>query len=233
VDMSERLPYLSRINELAAYSCAEAARYLGLPVTTVRAWIRGQPYRTNTGEHYFQRVIIPTDEESKSLSFGNLVELFVLSSLRRVHGVPLKNIRAAIHLTRGYFGTQHPLSDLDLLTDKNDVFVERFGEYLNLSQDGQLEMKSELQECLRRIEKDASGIPRKLFPLGIAAKIAIDPRVNFGRPSIVGVGVPTDVVYDRFNSGESLEFLASDYKCNEALLREAIRYEGFSRNVAA
>jgi uncharacterized protein (DUF433 family) len=228
--MSERLPYLKRINELPAYSCAEAARYLVLPVSTVRAWIHGQPYKTKSGEHYFQRVVIPADEETKSLSFGNLVELFVLSSLRRVHNVSLKNVRAAIHLTREHFGTQHPLSDLQLLTDNSDVFVERFGEYLNLSRDGQLEMKAELKDCLRKIEKDASGIPRRL---SVAAKITIDPRVNFGRPSIVGVGIPTEVVFDRFNSGESIDFLATDYRCQGDLLEEAIKYERFSRNLAA
>ena len=41
---------LCRINELPAYSVAEAARILGVPVTTVRAWVRGQLYMTKSGE---------------------------------------------------------------------------------------------------------------------------------------------------------------------------------------
>ncbi len=230
---SDRLPYLKRINEIPAYSCAEAARYLAIPVTTVRAWIRGQPYQTKSGERFFRRVILPADEETSMLSFGNLIELFVLSSMRRAHRVPLKNIREAIQRTRDTFRTEHPMSDLDLLTDKTDVFIETFGEYLNLSRGGQIEMKAELADCLLKIEKDASGIPRKLYPRGVQVRIAIDPRINFGRPSIVGAGIPTEVVYERFSSGEDFDFLATDYRCDKSLIQQAVEYESLARNVAA
>lgn len=227
------MPYLKKINDLPAYSAAESARFLGIPVTTVRAWIRGQPYMTKSGERFFRRVIVPADPETGSLSFGNLVETYVLGSLRRVHGVPLHNIRSAIERTRVEFHTEHPLSDLDLLTDRTDVFVEQFGEYLNLSKDGQIEMKAQLVDCLRRVEKDSAGIPRRLFPRKDHSGIVIDPRVNFGRPSIAAAGIPTEVVFERFSSGEDLDFLAKDYRCERPLIQEAVEYERHSRKAAA
>ena len=233
VPVSDGMPYLKKINELAAYSAAEAARFLGIPVTTVRAWIRGQPYMIKSGERFFRRVIVPADPESGSLSFGNLIEVFVLNSLRRVHGVPLRNIRSAIERTRKDFRTDHPLSDLDLLTDRTDLFIEQFGEYLNLSKAGQIELKAELVECLRRIDKDSAGIPRRLFPRKDHARIAIDPRINFGRPSIVGSGILTEVVFERFASGEDLDFLAKDYRCERQLIQKAVEYERHSRKAAA
>ncbi len=229
--MPDRLPYSQRINDIPAYSCTEASRFLEIPVSTVRAWIRGQPYRTKTGEHLFARVIIPADETTGYLSFGNMVELFVLKCLRRTHEVPLPRIRDAIERIRGTFHSQHPLADLELLTDRRDVFIERFGEYLNLSRSGQIEMKRELEHCLKRIERE-SGIPRKLFP-GKTMKIAIDPRVNFGRPTLVGAGIPTEVIWERNSSGEDVDFLAGDYQCAPSLIREAIEYEADTRAVRA
>ena len=75
------------------------------------------------------------------MSFQNLEELYVLSSLRRFHAVPLKNVRNAIAYLREAVRTDHPLADRDLLTDRSDLFIEKAGKYLNLSRAGQLEMK--------------------------------------------------------------------------------------------
>ncbi len=38
--------------ELPAYTLAEAAHYLLVPLTTVRSWVSGQPYRTASGRRF-------------------------------------------------------------------------------------------------------------------------------------------------------------------------------------
>jgi uncharacterized protein (DUF433 family) len=157
----------------------------------------------------------------------------VLDTLRKSLNVPLRSIRSAIERTRSFFETDHPLSDLHILTDRRDVFIEQFGEYLNLSRDGQIEMRTELEKCMHKLEKDTSGIPIKLFPMGNPGIIEIDPRINFGRPSISGCGIPTEVLFERFSSGENIDFLATDYQCSPVLIRQAIEYEESSRKRAA
>ena len=233
MNTSERFTYIERINTLPAYSCAEAGRFLGIPITTVRAWIRGQYYTTKAGEKLFRLVIIPAETETGYLSFQNLVELFVLKSIRRIHGVPLKKVRSALERLRTSSNTLHPLSDVNLLTDRSDLFIEHFDDYLNLSRDGQLEIKEDLRQCVRKIEKDPNGIPLKIFPQGTRSNISIDPRINFGRPSLVGVGIPTEILFERHTSGENVDFLAVDYRCDKSLIQEAIDYESTSREKVA
>jgi uncharacterized protein (DUF433 family) len=55
--------------------------------------------------------------------------------------------------------------------------------------------------------------------------ILIDPETSFGKPVLVGTGVPTSSVADRYKAGESVEELAADYdlKCDE--IEGAIRCE--------
>jgi uncharacterized protein (DUF433 family) len=55
--------------------------------------------------------------------------------------------------------------------------------------------------------------------------VLIDPRISFGKPILVGVGVPTSVVADRFDAGETTAELADDYGCEEAEIQKAIQYE--------
>src|SRR5262245_3101136 len=72
--------------EIPAYRVTDAASYLGLPVTTLRAWSRGMNYRHKDGSKgYFKPVFSLPDSERSLLSYLNLVEAFVLSSLRRKH----------------------------------------------------------------------------------------------------------------------------------------------------
>jgi hypothetical protein len=65
--------------ELPMYGIGEAAVYLGIPRSTLASWIRGQEVRGRTR----MRSIIEPDRETGLLTFNNLSEAYVLSSLTR------------------------------------------------------------------------------------------------------------------------------------------------------
>jgi uncharacterized protein (DUF433 family) len=53
----------------------------------------------------------------------------------------------------------------------------------------------------------------------------IDPQVSFGRPVLVGTGIPTAVIAGRYKAGESMDALADDYGRQRFEIEEAIRCE--------
>jgi uncharacterized protein (DUF433 family) len=55
--------------------------------------------------------------------------------------------------------------------------------------------------------------------------VVIDPRLSFGRPVLAGTGIPTVVIAERCNAGESMEELASDYSRSRTDIEEAMRCE--------
>ena len=83
--------------EVPAYTPTEAARIIRRPVSTVRSWTRGSRYTTSAGKRFWPPIV---PAHPPYLSFQNLVELYVLSSLRRLHTVPLKSVRNAIAYLR-------------------------------------------------------------------------------------------------------------------------------------
>lgn len=216
--------------EVPAYTPTEAARIIRRPVSTVRSWTRGSRY-TTTGGKRFWAPILPA--RPPDLSFQNLVELYVLSSLRRLHAVPLKNVRSAIAYFRDTAETDHPLADCDLLTDRSDLFVEQTGEYLNISRAGQLEMKAQLHRCMRQVDRGVDGLPDRLRLLDpknesvVAAEV--DPEIRFGQPRIPGTGIPTAIIYERWRAGEAAAQLAAVYERPVAEVSSAISYEESSR----
>src|SRR5262245_31742716 len=80
----------------AAYALTEAARYLKLPVATLRSWVAGRPYPRAEGMGRFRPLIHPPQRQPPTLSFWNLIEAHVLRSLRTHHGVSIRAVREAL-----------------------------------------------------------------------------------------------------------------------------------------
>lgn len=212
-----------------AYRIAEAAQYLGIPAATLRYWVAGARYRTKAGRRV-ARPLIRTPEPG-ILSFQNLVEAHVLDGLRREHEISLQALRRALDYVAKRLHSTHPLTDCDFETDGVDLFVDRYGALIDVSADGQMAMREVLRAHLRRVERDAAGLPVRLYPytrkrlVDEPRVVVIDPRVQFGRPVLVGTGIPTEVIADRFKAGESLHDLAHDYGRTADEIQEAIRAE--------
>lgn len=212
------------IRTTAAYSMGEAAHYLNLPPTTLRAWCLGQ--------RGFRAVIRLDGKSLWALSFLNLVEAHVLAAIRREHNVPLPAVRKALKYVQDHLDLNRPLVQAAFETDGVSLFVERLGQLINASKEGQTAMREILQAHLKRIERDGKGLPIKLFLFtrrdgtGQApSPIVVDPRISFGRPVLVGRSVPTAVLADRFKAGDSLRELAEDYEAPSEAIEEAIRCE--------
>ena len=194
----------------------------------------GRTYKTEKGLKRFEPVIRIADAEDGFLSFRNLVEVHVLAALRRKHQVNLAKVRDALQYLEGRYGTRHPLAELETLTDGKDVFVQKYGLLVNVSQAGQLAMMAILELHLSRIDRDPKGVPIRLFPFATKQKqqderpVTIDPRIQFGRPCISGTGIPTEEVADRWLAGESMRELARDFDCKVRDIEAALRYENLS-----
>jgi uncharacterized protein (DUF433 family) len=231
--------------EVAAYRPAQVAAWLNLPTATVRAWAKGQYYDAYGKRRFFRPVIEPTRvgvprNGPLALSFVNFVELHVLSALRGVHAVSLPKIRRSIeYLAAHYPDVNHPLADLDLLTDGLDVWLEELGSLVAVSEHGQLGIKDVLEAHLRRVERGPHGEALRLYPFPHTGDVAnqprsivVDPEVAFGRPTLVGTAIPTRVIAGRFDAGESLESLIEDFGRPQEDILEAIRWERRERRAA-
>lgn len=171
------------------------------------------------------------DPERRGLSFRNLVELHVLAALRRRHNISLQAVRKAVRFTEDKLKVSHPLASKRMLTDGKDLLLDRSGLIVNLSQEGQLELRSLVEAYLERIVHSANGKPLRLFPFTTPnveeanRLVVIDPRIQFGRPCVAERGVPTIEVAERYKAGESIESLCKDFGLKRPEVEEAIRYE--------
>ena len=214
-----------------AYTLAEAARYIKLPAATLRSWVAGRPYPKAQGVGRFQPLIHPPRRQPAALSFWNLIEAHVLRSLRTDHGVSIRAVRQALSFAERSLGIQRLLLRKELRTDAGKVFLDRYGELIELSASGQLAMRQLLEAHLLRVDWDEWQFPVRLYPfLTVEASsadkpIAIDPKIAFGRPVVVRAGVSTAAIAERIDARETVEELAADYGLTSSEIEQAVLFE--------
>jgi uncharacterized protein (DUF433 family) len=156
----------------------------------------------------------------------------VLGSIRRTHQVKLRAVRKAIDYLHKRFDPHHPLVDRQMLTDGKDLFIEEYGRLVSISEHGQLAMANIMATYLKRIKWGRAGVPIQLFPFTRERYaespeiISIDPKIRFGKPCIAGTRIPTAIISERHQAGDSIDLLAKDYGRNAQEIEEVIRYEG-------
>lgn len=214
-----------------AYGLAEAARYLKVPAATLRSWVAGRPYPTTKGSGQFAPLIHPPKKAPPTLSFWNLIEAHVLRSLRTEHGVSIKAVREALLFAQRQLRIERLLLSKQLCTDAGRVFLDRYGELIELTASGQLALRRMFENHLKRVDWDEWQFPIRLYPFisgedtSAAKPIAIDPKIAFGRPIIVRVGVSTSTIAERIDVGETVDALAADYDLTPQEVEEAVLYE--------
>jgi uncharacterized protein (DUF433 family) len=216
--------------EVAAYSIAEAARYLKIAPSTLRSWVAGREYPKRKGAGLFLPLIAIPQGHPPWLSFHNLVEAYVLRALRTEHGVSIDAVRKAIDFAAKSYKVGRLLLSPELRTDAGELLLDKYGELVNLTRSGQLAMKKILEAHLKRVEWDQADMPTRFYPFvisnGLADRkvIVIDPHRSFGRPIVARRGISTAVIVDRIDAGESIEDIATDYDLEREEIEEAIVY---------
>ncbi|MGG6295967.1 DUF433 domain-containing protein [Leptolyngbya sp. AN02str] len=217
-----------------AYPVTDAARYLGIPVVTLRSWLKSRPSADNNDQPALEPLIQRPDPNLPQLSFTNLVEAHVLRIIRATHGVKLDKVRKALDYMSQQFDTAHPLVMKRFQTDGVDLFVDQMDRLVNVSRSGQLAMRETLKHLLTRVEWDEEGIATRFFPLIESVPesekvIFLDPAIRFGKPVIAGTGIPTASIVSLIDAGDEIEDVADEFDCTPAQVRAAIQFEAQNR----
>ena len=217
--------------DLPLYNVGEAAAYLRLSRATLNSWVIGRTYPKKGSRGYFRPLIQLPSRSDRRLSFYNLIEAHVLRALRTKHSVALKTVRNAVDYAESELGIERLLISPELRTAGGDLFLEKYGQLIDLSRSGQLAMKKLLENYLRRIEWDSAELPARFYPfladeaMDGPRRIVIDPTLSFGRPVLARHGITVAALAERINAGETVDFVADDYGLEISEIQEALIYE--------
>jgi uncharacterized protein (DUF433 family) len=215
------------------YSVAEAARLTGVSQGRIRRWLRGYRYKSRAEDRVSPPLwpgqLEPIDHKL-ALGFLDLIEVrFVDAFLKS--GVSWTIIHKAREMAGARFpGESHPFCTRRFVTDGHGIFVELHTEgaparFLEIVRDQQV-FAEIMRPFIKGLEFGERNSLERWWPMGRDQPVVIDPRRNFGQPTIFNEGIPTAVLARSVKANDgSVEAVAGWYEISPESVKAAIKYE--------
>jgi len=70
------------------------------------------------------------------------------------------------------------------------------------------------------------GFARRWYPRGKKGNIVIDPEISFGRPTLIGTGIPTNNIYDLYlGEDQNIEPVSNWFNIPVPQIESAVQFE--------
>lgn len=225
------------------YQMNEAARLLDLPDKTLRRWLDGD----RRFDKVMEPLIRPEPTGSTDVTWGEFVEAGFLREFRYKQ-LPIERLRPLISALRERLQTPYPLAQARPLYSSGRDLLWREQETQSLDdalflvvrgkpEDGyQLVLSDVARKFVSRVdfEPPEIGAVARWYPMGGEAKrIALDPRIAFGLPTINGIR--TEALAELRAAGEPVKLIEGvyrDFGISAADIELALRFERQLRQAA-
>ena len=209
---------------LPSHQVRDAARYAQTSAQNVGYWHYGGGDLGPT---------LPGKERRKPLSYLQLVEVAFVATFRAL-GVSLQRIRRVHDFAAQILQSEFPFAEYRwqtegrfMLLDLKEVEHEPLFDDVVILGDvyGQEAWQPLLGDRFAEFDyEDGVGFAITWHVAGRNSKVAIDPRVAFGAPTVGGI--PTWVIKGRYAAKETIEDILDDFGITEDQCKDALRFEG-------
>ena len=198
--------------DIPIYNPVFACQLVGLSVGRVKRWLQGYEYSYLSGPESETKlghkgpVISRTESDLPSFaSFLDLIDLLFVKQFLE-HGISLQKIRKALSEAERLLGGHH-FAQSSFFTNGKNIYLQIKNEtgadaLLELLSGGQWVIAEFIKELAQQIDFDEpTGFARRWFPLGPDGLVVLDPKISFGKPTIIGKNISTENIHD-FYLGE-------------------------------
>lgn len=145
--------------------------------------------------------------------------------------MPLQRIRPAVEVLEKEIGVEHALASERLYTDGAEVLFDYANKHdapevrdLVVVRTQQWQFSKVVKAYLKRIRYGGDGWADSVrLPTYGNAKVVVDPKVAFGLPLVVHGGARVEDLVDRFQAGDSVAEIATDFSVPPDEVEDVIR----------
>ena len=207
---------------IGVYSPQEVARYVRAQTQQIRRW-----FGAYDGTDALWQPQLPEVDGDIALGFLDLMEVRLVKELR-LQKVPLQTIRYCIKRAQEITEETHPFATKHIKTDGQTLFLEiadQSGDrdLLNLK-NSQWGFEQLIRDSLLNVEFDMDGAASRWFPLGFNSSVVLDPRINFGQPTLGDTGIPVNVVLRLLETDLSTEEVCEQFDITTKAANDSLAF---------
>ncbi len=169
------------------------------------------------------------------LSFEDLVSMRVIAFLRAL-GYSFHKIKIAERNLRNLVGHSHPFATESVWAENQgalDIFADMGNELMTATRGGQFAFVELVREHLINMHGMTFNQRHIADSWSPKPGILMHPRIQFGRPCILGTRIPTSELLGMVDAGDNVVFLARSYGVEIIQIETAITWEREIRKLAA
>lgn len=172
------------------------------------------------------------EDGNKAINFYSLIEFYTFFKLREkgVSSSEIKKFHASLvedlktpypfAIANEYFVENRKTKK----TKKTFVYYKYCDSLIKFSKKKQFSFDF-LDSFLEKIEFDDNNMAVRFYPLDKSKNVVVDPRHQFGQPTIAGTNIKTQTIYSLYNGGETLENISYLYNLSHEKVRDAISFQ--------
>lgn len=197
---------------------SDVAEILQLPYSKVRRWMveMWDSKLASHGKYSFG------DEKNKAVNFYTLIEFYTFYQLR-LKGVSSQKIQRTHNIISKELKTPYPFAT-NLQTDGKEIWYEYLDELVNANGKQQLDIKKLLEPFLHKVEFGKNNLAELFFPLEKSRNIVVDPKMQFGQPTINGRNLRIETIRKMYEGGESKRSIGLIYDLKPTEVDDALKY---------
>lgn len=199
----------------------DVAEILGLPHHTVRRWIHeywdGRFSKEAGGVYSFGEV------GNKAVNFYSLIEFYVFYKLRE-RKISSQQIHKAHHAIAVHLKTPYPFAHSEISTLGKGIWYKKFDSIFRADGKQQATISEILEPFLEKVDYGKNKLAERFYPLAKSKNIVVDPKHQFGQPTIAATNIKSHTIYNLVLGGEKIKTISNLYDISEKKVKDAIAF---------
>lgn len=218
--------YLSK----GIYTVPDAARLSRVSSRRIRYWLNESANEDDSepiDNRLWQGQHRPLNHKL-ALGFYDLQEIRFIDAFLKA-GVSWRAMRRAHDIARDRYETEHPFCVRKFVTDGKYILEEINDTVAGAGYEELIHRQQVFTQVitpfLKELEFCDDDTLKRWWPLGLKRKVLLDPRHQFGQPVIAGDHIPTEVLFQAVQAGQSIRAVAGWFETDTQAVRDAVDFE--------